>query len=283
MKNIKKIQLEFCKTCDVAFCSQCVIFHSEQKFQTLDEKEKELKTSIHEALSDLECVKQKPLNKKTEEVSKLVDNKRSEIVDPKQHIANNLNLVQVKAYGILDMEQKGIEKELLDLQENEDQLGHMQTKCRTLLSMSTACVIDEFPAFQNQLRVFKTLHQKSLSKKVYTDIVEKNELNPLLKDMITKIEQLFANTERKSSIYALPAGFSSLSNEKSQPAKATETTVETSIPKTPHNSIKLHKNAAVSGFNGSKTLFDRFSSKNIQENKKENAHDNHYEAKLCTG
>ena len=268
----QKVRLEYCKTCDVAFCSQCVIFHSKHEFQTLSERDKELKKSIHETLAELESVKEKPLNKKTEEVSELIDNKRKEIANLKQHIANELNLIQVKAYEILDMEQKGIEKELVDLQENVDQLGQMQTKCRTLLSMSTACVLDEFPAFQNQLRVFNTLHQKSLSKKVFLDVVEKNELNPLFKDMITKIEQLLANTERKKSISAFPVGFSSLSKEKPQPAKATETTVETSIPETLHNSTKLH--TAVSGVNGSKTLFDSVSGKAIPENKKESAHNN---------
>ena len=143
----QQLRLEYCKTCDISCCSKCLNTHSKHEFQSLYEKNKELITSIHEVLTDLETEKEKPLRRKTEEVSALVDKKRKEITDLKQQNANELNLIQEKAYEILEMKQKGIEKELLDLQGNVDELGQMQEKCRTLLSMSTAFIINDFPAF----------------------------------------------------------------------------------------------------------------------------------------
>ena len=80
-------------TCDVAFCWQCLGSHSEHKFQTLSEKDKELKKLIHEILTDLDTVKEKPLRLKKDSVSKTVEQKRFEVFKLKDFIDKELDKI----------------------------------------------------------------------------------------------------------------------------------------------------------------------------------------------
>ena len=104
------------------------------------------------------------------------------------------------------------------------------------------------------------------------NVVDKVALNPLFKEMTTKIDQLFANKERKSFVSVVTSEISSLSNQKLQPSQATETPVGTSIAKFLRKSNIKQEISIVSGGNGFTTLFDKVPSSDIPENKKENEH-----------
>ena len=110
------------------------------------------------------------------------------------------------------------------------------------------------------------------------NVVDKVALNPLFKEMTTKIEQLFANKEHKSFVSVVTSEISSLSNQKLQPSQATETPVGTSIAEFLRKSNIKQEIAIASGGNGFKTLFDKVLSSDIPENKKENDHNRETDA-----
>ena len=178
----KILRLQYCRTCDLAFCSQCVSYHSKHEFQTLAEKDKELKKVIHEILTDLETVKEKPLRLKKEELSKIVEEKRQEIENLKQFVDAKLNQIKLKTDEILDRKLEGIIAEENELNNDVVDLGNMQAKCRTLLGMSTASLIETLPKIRLEIETLNKAYQRSMTKEVKLTIVDVNSLDYLIKD-----------------------------------------------------------------------------------------------------
>ena len=204
----KVLRLQYCMTCDVAFCWQCLSLHSEHKFPTLSEKDKELKKLIHEILTDLETVKEKPLRFKKDSVSKTVEEKRLEVFKLKDFIDKELDKIQSKADKILDMKLDEVTAEKNELNTNLIDLGNMQGKCRGLLSMSTAAIIETLPKLLSQLEELNTTYQLSMKKDIEFNVVADHKLAPYFENLWFKIEQAVKN--EKSDIVV--AGFSGSSN-----------------------------------------------------------------------
>ena len=98
-------------TCDYDFYWQCLGSHKEHKFQTLSEKDKELKKLIHEILTDIETLKEKPLRLKKDLVPKTVEQKRLEVLKLKDFIDKELNKIKSKTDEMLDRKLDGITAE----------------------------------------------------------------------------------------------------------------------------------------------------------------------------
>ena len=189
----KVLRLQYCMTCDVAFCWQCLGSHSEHKFQTLSEKDKELKKLIHETLTDLETVKEKPLRLKKDSVSKTVEQKRLEVLKLKDFIDKELNKIKSKTDEMLDRKLDGITAEENELNTSVIDLGKMQAKCRSLLGMSTAAIIETLPKVRSELEEMNTTYQLSMQTEIKMNVVADHSLAPFFEDLSFKIEQAIKN------------------------------------------------------------------------------------------
>ena len=189
----KVLRLQYCMTCDVAFCWQCLGSHSEHKFQTLSEKDKELKKHIHETLTDLETVKEKPLRLKKDSVSKTVEQKRLEVLKLKDFIDKELNKIKSKTHEMLDRKLDGITAEENKLNTSVIDLGNMQAKCRSLLGMSTAAIIETLPNVRSELEELNTTYQLSMKTEIKLNVVADHTLVPYFEDLWFKIEQAIKN------------------------------------------------------------------------------------------
>ena len=182
-------RLQYCRTCDLAFCSHCVSYHSKHEFQTLAEKDKELKKKIHEILTDLETVKEKPLRLRKEEISKLVEEKRREIANLKQSVDKKLNQSKLRTNEILDRKLDRVIAEENEVKILVDELVKMQAKCRTLLGMSTVSILESLPNKRREIEKFNENYECSMTKKVKLDIVDVNSMEYLIEKTEIKIKK----------------------------------------------------------------------------------------------
>ena len=172
---------------------QCLDSHSEHKFQTLSEKDKELKKLIHEILTDLETVKEKPLRLKKDSVSKTVEQKRLEVLKLKDFMDKELNKVKSNADEMLDRKLDEITAEENELNTCVIDLGKMQAKCRSLLGMSTAAIIEILPKVRSELEEMNTTYQLSMKTEIKLNVVADHTLAPFFEDLWFKIEQSIKN------------------------------------------------------------------------------------------
>ena len=245
----KILRLQYCRTCDLAFCSQCVSYHSKHEFQTLAEKDKELKKVIHEILTDLETVKEKPLRMKKEEISKTMEEKRQEIENLKQFVYTKMNQTMFKFNEILDRKLERVIAEENDLNNDVVGLGNMQAKCRTLLSMSTASLIEKLPEIRLEVETLNKAYQCSMAKEVKLNIVDVNSLEYLMKESEIKLMKAVEEERIKEepSVFLAPSSSAgnALANKLAEPSVFLAPTTNDGmvlaheVQKDPHGSLKI--------------------------------------------
>ncbi|XP_075264822.1 uncharacterized protein LOC142356973 [Convolutriloba macropyga] len=73
----KLLQQEYCRTCDLTFCSKCTRKHSKHEFDTLEKRGSELRGQVFEMITELE-LGEKPLRLKKEEMSDVIESHKKE-------------------------------------------------------------------------------------------------------------------------------------------------------------------------------------------------------------
>ena len=106
------------------------------------------------------------------------------------------------------MKLDGVTAEKNELNTNLIDLGNMQGKCSSSLSMSTAAIIETLPKLLSQLEDLNTTYQLSMKKDIEFNVVADHKLAPYFENLWFKIEQAVKN--EKSDI--VMAGYSGSRN-----------------------------------------------------------------------
>ncbi|XP_075256767.1 uncharacterized protein LOC142349228 isoform X1 [Convolutriloba macropyga] len=159
-KMHKMLQLEFCRTCELAFCWGCMSKHSEHKFGSLDEKAAEIKTKVFESLSEFEY-EEKLMNSAKKEIVQKIEKHEKKQKTLRETAVAELEKLKEEVLKTID-DNCNIMKEHLKA---VNDVVEIQQKLRDLLSVPNDHLVNEFREIDKEMKQLRIASDKMKKEK----------------------------------------------------------------------------------------------------------------------
>ena len=149
----KRPILEYCKTCDVPFCSKCLISHSSHQFQDLETRASDVKKEVFQLLGEMETC-EKPLRRKKDYVHDLIKTHTTDQATLRETVLQEIDKLKELCIKTMDENEKQLEDERQHIIHLIGLVVNHQQRLRNLLSCTSAQLVRDFSSVQ--ARVIKT-------------------------------------------------------------------------------------------------------------------------------
>ena len=139
----KRPILEYCKTCDIPFCSKCLMSHSSHQFQDLETRASDVKKDVFQLLGEMETC-EKPLRRKKDNVHDLIKTHTIDQATLRETVLQEIDKLRELCIKTLDGNGKQLEDEH---QKTINAIGlvvNHQQRLRNLLSCTSAHLVRDF-------------------------------------------------------------------------------------------------------------------------------------------
>ena len=196
----RRLHNQYCKTCDVTFCGNCLGSHSEHKMGSIDERAVEIKKEVFELLTKLE-LDEKPLRAMKERIIELQKTHDCEQKRLREFVENRIEELRQEMLKKIDQNLQLMEDENRKNDEKIEILLKLQQESRELLSATSPHLIKNFKLAKDQYK--KTiLGAKALLANYYAKSAEINKVNQCVDnfqtEIVRKLTSIFSTRYSKS-------------------------------------------------------------------------------------
>ena len=139
----RRFHSEYCKTCDVTFCSKCLGTHSKHELGRIEQRALEIKKEVFEMLTKLE-LDEKPLRLKKESISQLKKSHETDQSKLRELFEKEIEKLRQVGLKRIDENLSQIEKEEQEVIDGIDRLLSLQKSSRELLILTNPHLIKDF-------------------------------------------------------------------------------------------------------------------------------------------
>ena len=178
----KMLERNYCRTCDVTFCWECMSKHSEHKFEPLEKRGSELRGKIFEMLTELE-LKEKPSRSKKEEISETIMKHKQSQKQLREIVDSEIEKLRKKCYKVIEDNTQILTANLEDVSRIIDETVNLQKRLRDLLASSNDHLLRQFigtekDVIQNRDQQDKVIQRKeTFIESCQLDVVAKKFLD----------------------------------------------------------------------------------------------------------
>ena len=156
----RMLHVNYCKTCDLTFCAECLQEHNQHEVGILENRAREVKKDVFEVLSQLE-LQEKPVRRKKESFDKMEDQYNKERAKLKTMVEEKVGELKQKLFEAIDINSATIAHETEMLSNLVDDIQKFKQDCGNVLQLPQNSLIHEHQLVKRKVKELRERYEKA--------------------------------------------------------------------------------------------------------------------------